>query len=134
MFLYITTEKEHLTFGGHQNSFNNFKKLNIMKKVMVLLAAFMLLGSVGAFAGKSIKISKSEVKKNSVKKIKDTQKKEKVPQQCIATVYLSCGSASAVGNCNDFYCITDWGWELIALQLELQFCSPNQPKPFTPTN
>ena len=52
MFLYFMFEKEHLTFGGHQNFLKTNKNLNIMKKVMVLLAAFMLLGSFGAFASK----------------------------------------------------------------------------------
>lgn len=68
MFLYFMFEKEHLTFGGHQNFLKTNKNLNIMKKVMVLLAAFMLLGSVGAFAGeKSIikTVSKSVVKAES---------------------------------------------------------------------
>ncbi len=68
MLLYFTGEKQHLKIWWPPKLISNKQNLKFMKKVMVLFAAFMLLGSVGAFAGKSSPLKE----KRSATELKNT--------------------------------------------------------------
>jgi hypothetical protein len=71
-----------------------------MKKVIVLLAAFMLLGSVGAFAGKAHKAS--VLKEKIIKLAKKSPSTEKLSLVKNYSYISSCGETWECNNCQTY--------------------------------